>query len=1152
MTTASGSGTNWTTENTLSDTAPNAAFASEFPAISDMTLDSPVFTASTGMTVSFRHQYNLEHGSGTTAYDGAVLEIAINGGAFTDIVAAGGSFTSGGYNSTVSSSFGNPLGGRAAWSGNSAGFVDAVASLPPTAAGQPCQLRWRTADDNSDTASGTPGWWVDTIHLESGVVLAPPTLAKSFTPASVPVSTPSTVTLTLANTNASADTLTADLTDTLPSGVVVATTPNASTSCPSGAVTASAGGGSFALLSGAQIPAGGSCTVMVDVEAASAGGYTNTLAAGALQTDAGSNAAPASATLTVTSGGGGTFPPDENFDEVTAPALPSGWVTTASGSGTNWTTDGTVSDTAPNSAFASEFPAVSDMTLDSPVFTASLGMTLSFRHQYNLEHGSGTTAYDGAVLEIAIGGGAFTDIVTAGGIFTTGGYNSTVSSSFGNPLAGRAAWSGDSAGFVDAAVTLPPAADGQPCQLRWRTSDDSSDTAGGTPGWWVDTIHLAAASGTPTASITPSELDFTLAAGGNASDPLHIANIGGGTLSWSITEAPAQPTHTAPLTAKDRIALVPMRARAGTTIDHRAPAPNPATPLAVVVDEGFDDITTLPGAGWLEVNDSSPLGTTSWFQGTDVADSGPFDAFDGASNAYIAANYNNTAGVGTISNWLVSPEFTFGAGAVVSFYTRTVSSPSFPDRMQVRMCTTGDCTNVGADPSDVGDFTTLLLDINPTYTTTDYPNDWTLFTIELPPGTGRIAFRYFVENGGPSGANSDYIGIDRVVIDDGNGTVGGCANPADVPWLAANPTGGSVAGGDSQDSSITVDASGLTPGTYSAHICVSTNDPANALVDVPVNVTVNGALAAPTLAKSFTPASVMIGTPSTATLTLGNTNASADTLTAVLTDTLPSGLVVANPQNASTTCPGGSVTATAGAGSFSLASGAQIPSGSCTVTVDVEAATASSYVNTLAAGALQTDAGSNASSASATLTVTPAPNPPTLSKSFNPVSVVVNTPSTATLTLGNTNASADTLTAALTDTLPSGLVVANPANASTTCPSGSVTATAGAGSFSLASGAQIPASGSCTVTVDVEAATAGSYVNTLAAGALQTDVGNNAAPASATLTVTPVVISDRIFCDGFDGIACPAFRIEGAAIGYSVRSTLPWRTGESLAAIDED
>jgi hypothetical protein len=145
---------------------------------------------------------------------------------------------------------------------------------------------------------------------------------------------------------------------------------------------------------------------------------------------------------------------------------------------------------------------------------------------------------------------------------------------------------------------------------------------------------------------------------------------------------------------------------------------------------------------------------------------------------------------------------------------------------------------------------------------------------------------------------------------------------------------------------------------------------------------------------------------------------------------------------------------------------------------------------------------------------------PTLAKAFAPTSVTITVPSTVTLTLANTNATVATLTAALVDTLPAGLVVASPTNAATTCPSGTVTAVVAAGSFSLASGAQIPGNGSCTVTVNVVAASSGSYTNTLAAGALQTDAGSNAAAASAVLGVTPIVITDRIFCDGFDGVAC--------------------------------
>ena len=60
-------------------------------------------------------------------------------------------------------------------------------------------------------------------------------------------------------------------------------------------------------------------------------------------------------------------------------------------------------------------------------------------------------------------------------------------------------------------------------------------------------------------------------------------------------------------------------------------------------------------------------------------------------------------------------------GVVLTFWTRTVDAPTFPDRLQVRMSTNGASTNVGTTATDVGDFTTLLLDINPTYTTSWVP-----------------------------------------------------------------------------------------------------------------------------------------------------------------------------------------------------------------------------------------------------------------------------------------------------------------------------------------------------------------------------------------------------------------------------------------------
>lgn len=127
---------------------------------------------------------------------------------------------------------------------------------------------------------------------------------------------------------------------------------------------------------------------------------------------------------------------------------------------------------------------------------------------------------------------------------------------------------------------------------------------------------------------------------------------------------------------------------------------------------------------------------------------------------------------------------------------------------------------------------------------------------------------------------------------------------------------------------------------------------------------------------------------------------------------------------------------------------------------------------------------------------------PTVTKNFTPASVPVNGLSTLWITLANAGSTPATLTAPLTDTLPASIVIANPANASTTCTDGSVAAAAGANAVTLGTGARIPAQGACTITVSVIAHAPGTFTNRILAGALQTDAGNNADPATANLAVT--------------------------------------------------
>ena len=188
----------------------------------------------------------------------------------------------------------------------------------------------------------------------------------------------------------------------------------------------------------------------------------------------------------------------ENFDAAVVPALPAGW-TADRGINTAgaplWVTSNSgtptpVADSAPNAVFTQDPNNVCDNRIYSPVLTYTAGSQLTFRQNYDLEENSPTTAYDAGVLEISINGAAFTDIVSAGGSFATGGYNHTgINTTFGNPLLpSRPCWSGVSGGFVSVAVNLPAAGVGQSVQFRWRMGSDNGVSH---TGWRVDNVAIA-------------------------------------------------------------------------------------------------------------------------------------------------------------------------------------------------------------------------------------------------------------------------------------------------------------------------------------------------------------------------------------------------------------------------------------------------------------------------------------------------------------------------------------------------------------------------------------------------------------------------------------------------------------------------------------
>ncbi len=176
----------------------------------------------------------------------------------------------------------------------------------------------------------------------------------------------------------------------------------------------------------------------------------------------------------------------QNFDSVTAPALPTGWTNTAETGTSAWVTAIASPSSAPNSLFAPD-PAVITLTnIETPsINIGSSSAQMTFDMNFTFE--GTTTFFDGAVLEMKIGSGAYQDILAAGGTFVTGGYRGPLSTSFSNPLGGRQAWGGASGGYIPVVINLPAAANGQSTQFRWRMGSDSSVSAAGVN---IDNIRI--------------------------------------------------------------------------------------------------------------------------------------------------------------------------------------------------------------------------------------------------------------------------------------------------------------------------------------------------------------------------------------------------------------------------------------------------------------------------------------------------------------------------------------------------------------------------------------------------------------------------------------------------------------------------------------
>ncbi|MFA6958730.1 MAG: hypothetical protein WC538_22910 [Thermoanaerobaculia bacterium] len=364
---------------------------------------------------------------------------------------------------------------------------------------------------------------------------------------------------------------------------------------------------------------------------------------------------------------------------------------------------------------------------------------------------------------------------------------------------------------------------------------------------------------------------------------------------------------------------------------------------------------------------------------------------------------------------------------------------------------------------------------------------------------GTTSLTFDLTNPNPAGTLSGVGFTDTLpaglVVATPNGVVGNCGGGTVTAVAGSGSVG--FAGGSlpaNSNCTITLNVTGVTAGIKNNTTSAVSSTEGGAGGTAAASLTVVGP---PTIAKAFGTAGIVLNGTTTLTFSLTNPNPATALSGVGFSDPFPAGLVVSTPNGLASTC-GGTVTAVAGSGSVALTGGGLAGNGSCTITLNATGTTAGAKNNTTT-GVVSTEGGPGGT-ASASVTVLA---PPTIAKSFGAANIALNGTTSLTISLANPNPATALSGVGFTDLLPAGLLVAAPNGLTSDC-GGAVTAVAGSRGVTLAN-VVLPASGSCTMTVNVMGTSLGPKNNTTGA-VTSTEVGpGGTASASVTVIAPPTI-----------------------------------------------
>jgi uncharacterized repeat protein (TIGR01451 family) len=887
----------------------------------------------------------------------------------------------------------------------------------------------------------------------STIVVAPPSIAKAFGAAAIPLNATTSLTFTI--TNPAANTVAeagVAFSDTLPTGLVVAT-PNGLTNNCGGTAAATAGTTGISL-TGGSIAVNTSCTVVVNVTGTASGLYTNT--SGAVSSTNGGTGNTASANLTVAT-------PPTVIKAFGASQIP-----------LNGATSLTFTINNPNT----------NVALTGIAFTDSLPAGLVVATPANLNNtcggtatavsGAGTASLSGATLATSASCTVSVNVTgTTAGVknnsvtvtSTEGGTGNTSNASItviAPPTIAKA--------FGAASIPL-----GGSTSLTFTISNpNSTHTLTGIA--FSDTLPAGLVISTPNGLSGTCPGTVIATAGSNVISATGVADDIGGFCTVVVnvtgTAAGLQLNTTGPVTSTE--------GGTGAT-SNTASLPVLVPPTAA---KAFNPPGIPPnGVSTMTITITNPPANAAAMLGVAITDNFPANLVVATPNGLTnncGGTATATAGSGTVS---------LTGGSVATNSSCTVS-------VNVTSSNTGSYLNTTGAPSSTNSGTgnsasaTLAVANPPTISKLFLPNT------TVQNGTSLLSFTITNPNSNSTPPNSDVtltgisftdnlpaglvVASPNALSNDCDGTVTAVPGSSSVTLTGGDlaPAVGLIAGRRAARSrasklapstptssgqcfiSVKVQATAIAPATLNNSVlAIMANESGQGAGSNTASLTVTAPPTPPTLAKAFVGPTIPANTPTPLTFTVGNPASNSVALTNIsFTDNLPSGLAVASPSVVGGTCSA-DVVANAGSNNITVASVVLSPNTSCTVVVNVIGTSAGLKTNVTSAVTAAFDDGTGtfipitglAASASVTVLVPDL----TIAKSHSGNFTQGDAGDTYTITVSNIGSAPTTGTVTVTDNLPAFLIVAPTAMSGTgwTCPAGTLTCTR---SDALANGASYP------------------------------------------------------------------------------------------------